>query len=159
MSASGDATRTRRGRPLRCRGRPAHTPAAAARVSRAGYDGLGGARSGYHDSWPLATQVTAELSEQDWSDPVDVNLCGTFRVRQAAYPLLTAASEPSIANLTCTEGQVALPGRAGYAASAGVGRRRRVPRLPSREDGHRAHAVRGRRSRAGLNGPQGAGTI
>ncbi|MBK1787066.1 SDR family oxidoreductase [Prauserella sp. ASG 168] len=62
-----------------------------------------------------------ELSEQDWQDPIDVNLSGTFRMCQAAFPALTESASPSIVNLTSTAGQVAVPGCAGYAVSkAGI---------------------------------------
>ncbi|PXY25889.1 hypothetical protein BAY59_20190 [Prauserella coralliicola] len=83
-----------------------------------------------------------ELSEQDWNDPIDVNLSGTFRMCQAAYPLLTASPAPCIVNLTSTAGQVAVPGCAGYAVSkAGILHLTRVLALEWAANGIRVNAV------------------
>jgi NAD(P)-dependent dehydrogenase (short-subunit alcohol dehydrogenase family) len=60
-----------------------------------------------------------ELSTVDWDAVIGVNLTGTFRTCQAAFPLLRRGS--AIVNVSSISGTRARPGRAAYTASkAGV---------------------------------------
>ncbi|MDT9593596.1 SDR family NAD(P)-dependent oxidoreductase [Nocardioides zeae] len=85
--------------------------------------------------------AAAEMSEADFVDVVDINLTGTFRVSQAAYPALKQTSG-SVVNLGSTNGHVAVRGSAGYCVSkAGVMHLARVLALEWAPDGIRVNAV------------------
>lgn len=83
----------------------------------------------------------AEMSEEDFTLVLDVNLTGTFRVSVAAREALVAA-KGSIVNLGSTNGHVAVKNSVGYCVSkAGVMHLTRVLALEWAEDGVRVNAV------------------
>lgn len=83
----------------------------------------------------------AAMSEQDFVDVLDVNLTGTFRVSQAAYPALQE-NGGTVVNVGSTNGHIAVRDSAGYCASkAGVMHLARVLALEWAADGIRVNAV------------------
>lgn len=83
----------------------------------------------------------ATMSEQDFTEVLDLNLTGTFRMCQAAYPALRATSG-SIVNLGSTNGHIAVLNTIGYCVSkAGVMHMARVLALEWASDGIRVNAV------------------
>lgn len=60
-----------------------------------------------------ARGATEDMAEEVWAPVVDVNLNGTFRMCQAAYPAL-ASRGGAIVNLASTGGLVAIAGSAMY---------------------------------------------
>ncbi len=65
--------------------------------------------------------LTVRMSEQDWTDVLDVNLKGTFLMAKAALKVMFKKRCGSIVNLTSVVGQMGNPGQANYVASkAGV---------------------------------------
>jgi NAD(P)-dependent dehydrogenase (short-subunit alcohol dehydrogenase family) len=83
----------------------------------------------------------AQMSEEDFTQVVDVNLTGTFRVSQAAYPALRI-NGGSIVNLGSTSGQLAAPASVGYCVSkAAVMHLSRVLALEWAPDQIRVNAV------------------
>ena len=83
----------------------------------------------------------SEMSEQDFVDVLDINLTGTFRMNQAAYPALRQTSA-SVVNLGSTNGHVAVANSVGYCVSkAGVMHLARVLALEWAADGIRVNAV------------------
>ncbi|GAA1014068.1 D-threitol dehydrogenase [Acrocarpospora pleiomorpha] len=84
----------------------------------------------------------ATMSERDFTDVLDVNLTGTFRMSQAAYPALRGSGHASVVNLGSTNGQVAVRDSLGYCVSkAGVMHMARVLALEWAGDGIRVNAV------------------
>ena len=59
----------------------------------------------------------ADHSEADWTDQIDINLSGAFRMTRAVYPAMVAAGWGRIANVASTAGTKGEPGYAGYCAS------------------------------------------
>ena len=59
----------------------------------------------------------ADHSEQDWTDQIETNLSGAFRMTRAVYPAMVAAGWGRIANIASTAGTKGAPGYAGYCAS------------------------------------------
>ncbi len=83
----------------------------------------------------------AEMSDDEISDVLDVNLVGTFRVTRAAYGALRV-TRGSVVNLGSTNGHVAVPNTLGYCLSkAGVMHMARVLALEWAADGIRVNAV------------------
>ncbi|MDQ7905736.1 SDR family NAD(P)-dependent oxidoreductase [Phytohabitans sp. ZYX-F-186] len=83
----------------------------------------------------------ATMSEVDFTEVLDVNLTGTFRMCQAAYPALRAAGG-AVVNLGSTNGHIAVKGSAGYCVSkAGVLHLTRVLALEWAADRIRVNAV------------------
>ena len=60
-----------------------------------------------------------EMTEEDWSRVLDVNLSGVWRGMRAAIPRMLAQGGGSIVNLSSVQARVGLLGWAGYAASKG----------------------------------------
>jgi NAD(P)-dependent dehydrogenase (short-subunit alcohol dehydrogenase family) len=84
----------------------------------------------------------ASMTEQDFTDVLDVNLTGTFRMSQAAYPALRRSPAASVVNLGSTNGRIAVRNTAGYCVSkAGVMHLARVLALEWAADGIRVNAV------------------
>ncbi|MEU3095178.1 SDR family oxidoreductase [Streptomyces sp. NPDC006967] len=84
----------------------------------------------------------ATISEVDFDRVVDVNLTGTFRMSQAAYPALRAAGEASVVNIGSTNGHIAVLDTLAYCVSkAGVMHMARVLALEWAPDGIRVNAV------------------
>ncbi|GAA0994069.1 D-threitol dehydrogenase [Acrocarpospora macrocephala] len=84
----------------------------------------------------------ATMSERDFTDVLDVNLTGTFRMSQAAHPALRGSGHASVVNLGSTNGQVAVRDSLGYCVSkAGVMHMARVLALEWAGDGIRVNAV------------------
>jgi NAD(P)-dependent dehydrogenase (short-subunit alcohol dehydrogenase family) len=83
----------------------------------------------------------ATMSEEDFSTVLDVNLTGTFRMCQAAYPALRAAGG-SVVNIGSTNGHIAVLNTVGYCVSkAGVMHLARVLALEWAPDRIRVNAV------------------
>lgn len=83
----------------------------------------------------------ASMPATDVAAVIDINLTGTFRVTQAAYPAL-AERGGSVVNLGSTNGHVAVPNSVGYCVSkAGVMHLARVLALEWAPDGIRVNAV------------------
>jgi NAD(P)-dependent dehydrogenase (short-subunit alcohol dehydrogenase family) len=83
----------------------------------------------------------ATMTEKDFTDVLDLNLTGTFRMCQAAYPALRA-SRGSIVNLGSTNGHIAVLDTIGYCVSkAGVMHLARVLALEWAPDAIRVNAV------------------
>lgn len=84
----------------------------------------------------------AMMSERDFVDVLDVNLTGTFRMSQAAYPALREAGAASVVNIGSTNGHIAVLDTLGYCVSkAGVMHMARVLALEWAPDGIRVNAV------------------
>ncbi|MGW4420659.1 SDR family NAD(P)-dependent oxidoreductase [Streptosporangium sp. NPDC004631] len=84
----------------------------------------------------------ATMSERDFVDVLDVNLTGTFRMSQAAYPVLREAGAASVVNIGSTNGHIAVLDTLGYCVSkAGVMHMARVLALEWAPDGIRVNAV------------------
>ncbi|MFD6994427.1 SDR family NAD(P)-dependent oxidoreductase [Streptomyces sp. NPDC059943] len=84
----------------------------------------------------------AEMTDEDFTTVVDVNLCGTFRVTRAAYPALKAAGSASVVNIGSTNGRIAVLDSLGYCVSkAAVMHMARVLALEWAPDGIRVNAV------------------
>ncbi|MEU6537044.1 SDR family NAD(P)-dependent oxidoreductase [Streptomyces sp. NPDC047000] len=84
----------------------------------------------------------ATMSEADFTRVIDVNLTGTFRMSQAAYPALRACGAGSIVNLGSTNGHIAVLDTLGYCVSkAGVMHMARVLALEWAPDNIRVNAV------------------
>ncbi|WP_326641694.1 SDR family oxidoreductase [Streptosporangium sp. NBC_01755] len=88
------------------------------------------------------------MSEDDFTDVLDVNLTGTFRMSQAAYPALRDAGRPggestaSVVNIGSTNGHIAVLDTLGYCVSkAGVMHMAKVLALEWAPDGIRVNAV------------------
>jgi len=63
-----------------------------------------------------------QLTEDSWSEILDVNLVGPFRASQAALPYLKLSSSASIVHIGSVSGQIGGPRTAHYASSkAGLG--------------------------------------
>ncbi|RIV37628.1 SDR family NAD(P)-dependent oxidoreductase [Micromonospora radicis] len=83
----------------------------------------------------------ATMSERDFTTVLDVNLTGTFRMCQAAYPALRAA-RGAVVNLGSTNGHIAVLDTVGYCVSkAGVLHLTRVLALEWAADQVRVNAV------------------
>lgn len=59
----------------------------------------------------------ADHSDQDWTDQIETNLNGAFRMTRATYPAMVAARWGRIANIASTAASRGEPGYAGYCAS------------------------------------------
>lgn len=64
-----------------------------------------------------ARHDAASSPEKEWTEVLDVNLTGTFRVCLAALPILRESSAPAVVNLGSTAGAVAVAGSAAYGVS------------------------------------------
>ncbi|MER7272546.1 SDR family oxidoreductase, partial [Micromonospora carbonacea] len=83
----------------------------------------------------------ATMTEEDFTTVLDVNLTGTFRMCQAAYPALRAA-RGAVVNLGSANGQIAVLNTVGYCVSkAGVLHLTRVLALEWARDAIRVNAV------------------
>jgi NAD(P)-dependent dehydrogenase (short-subunit alcohol dehydrogenase family) len=83
----------------------------------------------------------ATMTEDDFATVLDVNLTGTFRMCQAAYPALRTA-RGSVVNIGSTNGHIAVLDTLGYCVSkAGVMHMARVLALEWAPDGIRVNAV------------------
>ncbi|MFD6691446.1 SDR family NAD(P)-dependent oxidoreductase [Micromonospora aurantiaca (nom. illeg.)] len=83
----------------------------------------------------------ATMSEEDFTTVLDVNLTGTFRMSQAAYPALRR-SGGAVVNIGSTNGHVAVLNTLGYCVSkAGVMHMARVLALEWAPDRIRVNAV------------------
>jgi NAD(P)-dependent dehydrogenase (short-subunit alcohol dehydrogenase family) len=83
----------------------------------------------------------ATMSVDDFQSVLDINLTGTFRMCQAAYPALRD-SRGSVVNLGSTNGHIAVRDTVGYCVSkAGVMHLSRVLALEWAADGIRLNAV------------------
>ena len=83
----------------------------------------------------------ATMSEEDFTTVLDVNLTGTFRMCQAAYPALRDAAG-SVVNIGSTNGHIAVLNTLGYCVSkAGVMHLARVLALEWAPDQIRVNAV------------------
>ena len=68
--------------------------------------------AGIHSSGP-----TEAVTDDDWSQLVDVHLGGTFRCSRAAFPLLAASESAAIVNVASIAAHMGFPGRASYTAA------------------------------------------
>jgi 3-oxoacyl-[acyl-carrier protein] reductase len=59
------------------------------------------------------------LSPEEWHEPIDVNLSGTFHCCRAVAPHMIAANGGVIVNVSSVAGLHASPGQASYSASKG----------------------------------------
>ncbi len=59
----------------------------------------------------------ADHSDQDWTDQIEINLSGAFRMTRAVYPAMVDAGWGRIANIASTAGTKGAAGYAGYCAS------------------------------------------
>lgn len=85
--------------------------------------------------------MAADMAEHDFTDVVDINLTGTFRMSQAAYSALKE-SVGSVVHIGSTNGYVAAPNTLSYCVSkAGVLHMARVLALEWAADGIRVNAV------------------
>jgi NAD(P)-dependent dehydrogenase (short-subunit alcohol dehydrogenase family) len=72
--------------------------------------------AGITDQRPTQDVLTAE-----WNRLIDIHLGGTFRCCRASFPLLKAAGQSSIINVSSIAGRLGMPIRASYcAAKAGI---------------------------------------
>jgi 3-oxoacyl-[acyl-carrier protein] reductase len=86
--------------------------------------------------------VTAEMTDDEWSFMLNVNLTGTFKCSRAAYALLKKSQQPAVVNMASAAAVVGMPGRAGYgAAKAGVAGLTRVLAHEWAAEGIRVNAV------------------
>ncbi|WP_123667539.1 SDR family NAD(P)-dependent oxidoreductase [Actinocorallia herbida] len=84
----------------------------------------------------------ATMAEADFAGVLDVNLTGTFRMSQSAYPALRDSGSASIVNIGSTNGHIAVLNTLGYCVSkAGVMHMARVLALEWAPDGIRVNAV------------------
>ncbi|MFD3482905.1 SDR family NAD(P)-dependent oxidoreductase [Streptomyces sp. NPDC058665] len=84
----------------------------------------------------------ADMTDDDFTTVVDVNLSGTFRVTRAAHPALKAAGSASVVNIGSTNGRIAVRDSLGYCVSkAAVMHMARVLALEWAPDGIRVNAV------------------
>ncbi|OEU96541.1 SDR family NAD(P)-dependent oxidoreductase [Streptomyces oceani] len=84
----------------------------------------------------------ATTEDADFTEVLDVNLTGTFRVTRAAYPALVAAPDASVVTLGSTNGSVAVADSVGYCVSkAGVMHLSRVLALEWASAGIRVNSV------------------
>ncbi|MET7640736.1 SDR family oxidoreductase [Streptomyces sp. NPDC005438] len=84
----------------------------------------------------------ATTSDADFTEVLDVNLTGTFKVTRAAHPALVAAPEASVVTLGSTNGRIAVTGSVGYCVSkAAVMHLSRVLSLEWAGDGIRVNSV------------------
>lgn len=84
----------------------------------------------------------ATTEDADFTDVLDVNLTGTFKVTRAAYPALAAAPDASVVTLGSTNGSIAVTGSVGYCVSkAAVMHLSRVLALEWAADGIRVNSV------------------
>lgn len=58
-----------------------------------------------------------QMAEEVWQPVIDVNLMGTFRMCQAAFPALKDADDAAIVNFSSSAGLVAITGAAMYGIS------------------------------------------
>jgi NAD(P)-dependent dehydrogenase (short-subunit alcohol dehydrogenase family) len=85
--------------------------------------------------------AAVDTTDEDFSEILDVNLVGTFRVTTAAYDLLRRA-QGSVVSVGSTNGHIAVPNTIGYCVSkAGVMHMARVLALEWATDGIRVNAV------------------
>ncbi|WP_030421757.1 SDR family oxidoreductase [Streptomyces sp. SCSIO 75703] len=90
----------------------------------------------------VARGPAATTSEEDFRRVIDVNLTGTFRMSQAAYPALRSAEAASVVNIGSTNGHIAVLDTLAYCVSkAGVMHMARVLALEWAPDGIRVNAV------------------
>lgn len=83
----------------------------------------------------------ATMTDGDFTDVLDVNLTGTFRVSKAAYPHLKA-SQGAVVNLGSTNGAIAVLDTVGYCVSkAAVMHLGKVLALEWARDGIRVNSV------------------
>ena len=83
----------------------------------------------------------ATMSEDDFETVINVNLTGTFRMSQAAYPALKETAG-TVVNIGSTNGHIAVLNTLGYCVSkAGVMHMARVLALEWAPDGIRVNAV------------------
>lgn len=83
-----------------------------------------------------------EMTEEDFTTVLDVNLTGTFRMSKAAYPALRGSGHASVVNIGSTNGHIAVLNTLGYCVSkAGVMHMARVLALEWAPDGIRVNAV------------------
>lgn len=61
-----------------------------------------------------------DLTDEDWSATIDVNLTGVFRMCRAALPAIRRAGGGSIVNIASVHAMATVPGLADYAASKGA---------------------------------------
>jgi NAD(P)-dependent dehydrogenase (short-subunit alcohol dehydrogenase family) len=68
-----------------------------------------------------ARGASAEMPEEIWSDIVEVNLKGTFRMCQSAFPVLRDTPGSAVVNLSSTAALVGIAGTGAYAMTkAGI---------------------------------------
>ncbi len=83
-----------------------------------------------------------ELSDEEWSRTLDVNLTGMFRVCRAALPELRRSGGGSVVNIASVHAVATVPGVAAYAASkGGVLALSRQMALDYAQDGIRVNAL------------------
>jgi 3-oxoacyl-[acyl-carrier protein] reductase len=63
--------------------------------------------------------VVWKVSDDDWSDTLDVNLTGTFQCTRAVLPAMRSRSWGRIVNIASVVGQIGVAGTSAYAASKG----------------------------------------
>jgi 3-oxoacyl-[acyl-carrier protein] reductase len=63
--------------------------------------------------------LTGSMTDEQWRDVVDINLCGTFNYCRAATQPMMMARSGSIVNLSSTAAEFASRGQVNYAASKG----------------------------------------
>lgn len=84
----------------------------------------------------------ATTTEEDFHRVIDVNLTGTFRMSQAAYPALKEGEHASVVNIGSTNGHIAVLDTLAYCVSkAGVMHMARVLALEWAPDNIRVNAV------------------
>jgi 3-oxoacyl-[acyl-carrier protein] reductase len=90
---------------------------------------------------PVTARVE-ELTDEAWSDALDVNLGSAMRCSRAALPLLRRSPTPSVVNMASAAATVGMAGRAGYgAAKAGISSLTRVLAVEWAAEGIRVNAV------------------
>ncbi|MHB1164165.1 MAG: SDR family NAD(P)-dependent oxidoreductase [Candidatus Nanopelagicales bacterium] len=64
---------------------------------------------------------SAEVTDEDWSNLINIHLSGTMRACREAYPLLKASGRGAVVNVASVASHMGMPKRASYcAAKAGI---------------------------------------
>jgi acetoacetyl-CoA reductase/3-oxoacyl-[acyl-carrier protein] reductase len=64
-------------------------------------------------------KILGKMTDEDWQEVIQTNLCGMFYCTSAAIPYMTAQSYGRIINIGSMNGQIGAIGQANYSASKG----------------------------------------